>query len=433
MKKLPDRRRTTAPLWLALAFAAPWGPAAAEPVSPARERVQGAMAAALGRDPAVAVRARPEAERAAVDADVLPAGPALEWQTEGVGDGFERQANAADSLRLRKEITLFGQRSSAGAYRRQAGRALDDERLAAFLELAARAGGEWLDLAAAFDRRALLSHRLDRLGRALALHRKRLELGEVAGIEVRQLELQRARDGAELAALDLRVAEHAGRLRSLAGEVPTPVEGDLAALASALGPLPESGLEVWSSPSLKAAAARSLSAERRSELTRRSAWGRTEAEVEVQRIPGIDGDPSFETFGFRIAVPLPVGKQARARRAAAEAEADAARAEARSAELEHRRRLELALDTIRSAGEVLAEMAALAGDLPRTERSLAEQFRLGAISYLVYIDGLSRLDQIRGDLVDTRLTLLKARLDLATLLADARIFPIPPVHEETPS
>ena len=77
-------------------------------------------------------------------------------------------------------------------------------------------------------------------------------------------------------------------------------------------------------------------------------------------------------------------------------------------------------------------MPALAADLPRTERSLAEQFRLGAISYLVYIDGLSRLDELRGDLVAARLTLLQARLDLATLLADSEIFPIPSALEETP-
>ena len=82
------------------------------------------------------------------------------------------------------------------------------------------------------------------------------------------------------------------------------------------------------------------------------------------------------------------------------------------------------------AERFLAEMASLAEGLPRTEQSLAEQFRLGAISYLIYIDGLSRLDELRDDLVDTRLALLKARLELATLLADNKIFPIPPLNKE---
>ena len=147
-------------------------------------------------------------------------------------------ANAADSLRLRKEVRLFGQRSSARVYQRQAGEALDAEGRVALLELAAETGREWLELAAALERRALVAHRLERLDRALALHRKRLELGEVAGTEVRQLELQRARDSAELTALTLQEAELSGLLRRRAGDVPSPREGDLVALAWDLRPVP---------------------------------------------------------------------------------------------------------------------------------------------------------------------------------------------------
>ncbi len=64
--------------------------------------------------------------------------------------------------------------------------------------------------------------------------------------------------------------------------------------------------------------------------------------------------------------------------------------------------------------------------------SLAEQFRLGAISYLAYIDGLSRFDRIVEETIDARKTLLQAQLDLAVLLGDSTIFPLPdPVaHEE---
>ncbi len=434
MTERPKKRRAITHLWLALVFAYPWGVATAELPSPARDRVHDAMAAVLDRDTAVAVRARVEAERAAAFADVLPGGSALEWQTEGIGSGGSREANAADSLRLRKEVRLFGQRSSGRAYQRQAGEALDAEQQAVLLELAAETGREWLELAAALERRALVAHRLGRLDRALALHRKRLELGEVAGTEVRQLELQRARDSAGLTVLTLRVDELSGRLRRRAGDVPSPSEGDLLALASDLQPLPDEGAKASSSsPFLAAAATRSLTAERRSEFVRKTAWGWTEAEAEVQKIPAIDGVPSFETFGFRIAVPLPFGKQGRVRRAEAEAEAEAARAETKSAGQELLRRHDQAVRRVRSANTVLSEMAALAEGLPRTEQSLAEQFRLGAITYLIYIDGLSRLDELRADLVDTRLALLKARLELATLLADREIFPIPIVNKEQPS
>lgn len=421
-------------LWLALAVVQPWGEVAAEPVSSTRERVRGAMEAALDHHPAVVLRVRIEAERAMLEAAALPAGPALEWQTEGLDSGADRQPNAADSLRLRKEVPLFGQRSSSRDYRRQAGEALDSERRVALLELAAETGRNWLELAAVLERRALVAHRLERLDRAVALHHKRLELGEVAGGEVRQLDLQRARESAELASLTLREAELSGLLRRRAGEVPLPLEGDLVVLVSDLLPLPDEAVVLSSGgPLLDAIAARSLAAERRSELVRRTAWGWTEAEVETQKIPSVDGAESFRTFGFRIAVPLPVGKQGRARRGAAEAEVESARAEEQAWNQEHRRRLELALRTAREADDFLAETAGLVVDLPRTEQSLAKQFQLGAISYLIYIDGLSRLDELREDLVETRLSLLAARLELAILLADHQIFPIPSVTKEDPS
>jgi outer membrane protein TolC len=52
------------------------------------------------------------------------------------------------------------------------------------------------------------------------------------------------------------------------------------------------------------------------------------------------------------------------------------------------------------------------------ERSLAEQFRLGAMTYLAYIDGLSRLDATRSTAIETRLELLFAHVDLFDLLGD---------------
>ena len=66
----------------------------------------------------------------------------------------------------------------------------------------------------------------------------------------------------------------------------------------------------------------------------------------------------------------------------------------------------------------------LAG-LPDTERSLTEQFRLGTISYLVYFDALSRLDDILLQHIDAMRTLLEARLELAVVLCDLSLFPLP--------
>ena len=64
-------------------------------------------------------------------------------------------------------------------------------------------------------------------------------------------------------------------------------------------------------------------------------------------------------------------------------------------------------------------------ELPELVHSMAEQFRLGAISYLAYIDGLSRFDRIVEETIDARSTLLRARLELAVLLGDPSIFPLP--------
>ena len=58
-------------------------------------------------------------------------------------------------------------------------------------------------------------------------------------------------------------------------------------------------------------------------------------------------------------------------------------------------------------------------------RSLAEQYRLGAVSYLAYIDGLSRLEEVRLSNVEATRSLLTARLELAILLRDPSWFPLP--------
>ena len=77
------------------------------------------------------------------------------------------------------------------------------------------------------------------------------------------------------------------------------------------------------------------------------------------------------------------------------------------------------------ASERLRETESVRKRLPRTERSLNEQFRLGAISYLVFIDGLARLDDLRLQRIKAYETLLHARLELAMVLGDPSLFPLP--------
>jgi outer membrane protein TolC len=83
------------------------------------------------------------------------------------------------------------------------------------------------------------------------------------------------------------------------------------------------------------------------------------------------------------------------------------------------------LETADASEKRLKELGGVLEGEGQAEHALAEQFRLGAASYLVYIDGLNRLDDLRLDVVKARLELLHARLELAALLADGQSFPLP--------
>jgi hypothetical protein len=93
-------------------------------------------------------------------------------------------------------------------------------------------------------------------------------------------------------------------------------------------------------------------------------------------------------------------------------------------------RARAALAAAQSASLRLQETEPVLERLPRTETSLSEQFRLGAISYLVYIDGMSRLDELRLQRIEASETLLQAKLDLAVLFGDPALFPIPDAESD---
>ena len=114
--------------------------------------------------------------------------------------------------------------------------------------------------------------------------------------------------------------------------------------------------------------------------------------------------------------------EARSRAAAAWADAEMVGLQAR---------YEAILSEFRGAEAQLEALNPVLNRLERTEYSLSEQFRLGAISYLVYIDGLSRLDGIRLEAVEAREQSLQSRLRLAVMLDDVDLFPLPPTNSET--
>jgi len=399
-------------------------------------RLTAAQRAAVSGFPGLrAERAGLTADAAAVRREAAAGPPFLEWQSEGVG-GSGRSPNAADYLRVGTPFNFPGQISKARTLVRSAESWVVTAQDVATLSAAAEASRRWLDLAAALELEALSQARLSRLDDALNLQEARFQLGEIAGTEVRQLDLEHVSESSRLAALRAEVAIAEAALSEVCGTGWGDVRrGDLKALASS--PKPSDEVDVTTSalasgPVLRLAAGDAELEQSAAKLMKSTAWGRAELEAEWERIPAIDGFPGFDAWGFRLTVPLPIGAAGHRQREEARARADAADASLDVAKLEVLRFAREARAVARGASNRLRALEPAVDDLPMLVHSMAEQFRLGAITYLAYIDGLSRFDRIVEETIDARRTLLQARLDLAVLLGDSTIFPLPdPVaHEE---
>jgi outer membrane protein TolC len=398
-------------------------------------RLVAAQRAAVNESPRLrAERAGLTADGAALRREAAAGTPFLEWQSEGMG-GSNRKPNAADYLRVGTPINLPGQIGKARTVVRNAESWLVTARDVASLTIAAEVSRRWLDVAAALELEALSQTRLSRLDEALNLQEARFQLGEIAGTEVRQLDLEHISESSRLAGLRAEVEIAEAALRELCGTGWGEVRrGDLEALTAVSTPPEE--LDVTNSaleegPALRLAAGDAELERSAARLRSATAWGRAEIDAEWERVPGIDGFPGYDAWGFRLTVPLPIGAAGHRQREEARARADAADARLGAARLEALRSAQEARAVVRGATDRLRALEPAMSDLPSGVHSLAEQFRLGAISYLAYIDGLSRFDRIVEETIGARRTLLRARLDLAVLLGDSTIFPLPgPVAQE---
>ncbi len=374
--------------------------------------------------------ARLTAESYAAKVEARAGPPFLEYQREGIDSSFGNALNSTNYLRLGKPFNV--------PWQWQAGRALisatetyvSTTRLTAFLNVALQVGLAWIELAAVEDRISVRERQLDRSRQALRLHRKRLEMGEVSGSEVTQVELECARQFSDLASLRSRAEEALIELERLTGQGAfKPMPGDLARLAAQFENLPAD--QAWyskrldQSPFIQAAQHKALQERRSADLAQTLAWGRPEVEVEWEHVPSLEGEEAFDALGWRILVPLPVDRSGWERRKESRANLAAVDAQERLAKRRITAQVRIAAVSARAAEEALREMGALIAGLPDTERSLAEQFRLGTISYLVYFDSLTRLDDVVLQHDDAMLALLKARLELAVVLHDPSLFPLP--------
>ena len=392
-------------------------------------RLIAAQEAAMGEYPGLMARqAEVTAEAAALRGEAAAGPPFLEWQSEGLG-GSSRKPNAADYLRVGTPFNFPGQIGKARALVRNAEGWVVAARDVAGLTAAAEAGRRWIDVAASLELAALSEARLSRLDDALNLQEARYQLGEIAGTEVRQLDLEHVGESSRLASLQAEVKAARAALRELCGSGwGTVLPGDLEVLTRASttpGSVTLADNELADGPILRLASDDAALQRSASDLLSSTAWGRAEVEAEWERVPAMDGMPGFDAWGFRLTVPLPLGAAGHRQREQARARADAADASLDRARREVLRSAEGALAVAEGAANRLRALEPAMDELPELVHSMAEQFRLGAISYLAYIDGLSRFDRIVEETIDARSTLLRARLELAVLLGDPSIFPLP--------
>jgi outer membrane protein TolC len=205
-----------------------------------------------------------------------------------------------------------------------------------------------------------------------------------------------------------------------------PEQGDLEELvrlsAAPHGEVTEAAVEAgapYRSAVGEADAARALA-----DVVSATAFGRPQVEAEWEQFPALEGLPGYDAWGFRLSVPLPIGSAGRQLRAAARAEVEVADSRIEMTRRRYLQQIESEIAAAEGAHGRLSALGTVLEDLEQVEHSLAQQFRLGAIRYLVYIDGLSRLDDVRLEAIEARSQLLRSRLELAAIMGDSSLFPL---------
>lgn len=355
--------------------------------------------------------------------------PSLDILREGMGSSFDRQGNSQDTLSITIPFNGPGQASRARKLTDLAGLRTAALKRVAVLDVVRIIGEEWVSTAAVLDRLEVVRTRLDHLDKALKLQRKRMDLGEVSGTEVMQLELARAAEASMKTGLKAAAESGRHQMEALCGDgCLFPRSGDLVAIQAVLGPMASlhDRADLEAAPGVRGVMSNKAFAEAQADLKAATIWGRPSVAVEWEHIPSLDGVEGWDALGLQLSVPLPFGRRGKRQVEEAKARSRAAAASADAAKLEIHSRYQGVLSEFRGAEGRLKALNPVLNRLERTEFSLSEQFRLGAVSYLVYIDGLSRLDGVLLEAVDAREQMLHSRLRLAVLLDDRSLFPIPP-------
>ena len=401
-------------------------PVGAAELETAEARVKSVQTAAIASSPVLQLRLH-EASLRGYEArsEAAAINPYVEWQSEGLGS--QRTPNAQDTLRVGTEFNFFGQMGRARDLARASEQGVAVIRGAAARSTAVEATRRWLDLAAAMERLEIRRERLEKLDTALALLEARHQLGEVAGTEVAQLDLEHSGAASLVAVSEAEVYALRQGIEELCGtSFPDPRPGDLQALAAASrspGAREIDAQALAAGVLMQIASSEADLEEARARMASAAAWGRPVIEAEWEHFPDIGPIEGFDAWGFRIGVPLPLGSVG-ARQKAAAREREAAAAAARNVAVrESVRRAETALALAEGAERRLETIAPTLKSLPRIEESLIAQFRLGVLTYLEYVYGMIRHDDLLLTAVDAHADLLSARLQLSYLLDDPSVFP----------
>lgn len=401
-------------------------PVAAAEHETAEARVLVVQRAAVVSSPVLQVRLHEAALRGQeARSEAAAINPYLEWQSEGLGS--ERTLNAQDSLRIGTPFNFFGQMGPARELAQTTEQGVAVIQSAAARSTAVEATRRWLDLAAAVERLEVRKARLEKLDTALALLEARHQLGEVAGTEVVQLDLEHT-DAASLVAVGMTEVEVLSQaVEELCGpSYPDPRPGDLEALAAVSRSPGEGALHdqaLAAGVPMQIAGTEADIEEMRAKMAAAAAWGRPVVEAEWEHFPDLGPVPGYDAWGFRIAVPLPLGSVGARHRAAAREREALASASRQAAVRETLSRAEVALAVARGAESRLVTIAPAMKSLHRLEESLSAQFRLGVLSYLEYVYGTVRHDELLLTAIEAHADLLSARLHLSYLLDDPTVFP----------
>ncbi len=242
--------------------------------------------------------------------------PYVQFQMEGIGSGFDPQPNAQRNLRVGTPFDLPWHFSKS----RKLGGGLEDWQGSAAevarLQVAQHVTVAWLRLAAVEEMIGVEERRLNRMDQAVRLQSERFSLGEVAGMEVMQLELQRAQDASILRALQAQQRAMQAAIRQLAGDgVALPALGDLPALADDLPPWSigweGEGVEdkVKRGPYFSSLDRRTEKELLLSDLMSATAWGRPEIQVEWEHIPACRRAPILRCVWFQLVRSVAFGKK----------------------------------------------------------------------------------------------------------------------------